>query len=84
MPSVGSVGDSYDNALTEPVNGLHKTGLINRQGPWRTRDDIEFATFERVDRYDHRRIHGSRQNMPPVEYEAAFHTKNEPADMVEV
>jgi len=82
--SVGSVGDSYDNALAEPVNGLYKTGLINRQGPWRARDDVELATFERVDRYNHRRTHGSRQNMPPVEYEAAFHTTNEPADMVEV
>jgi putative transposase len=83
-PSVGSVGDSYDNALAESVNGLYKTELINRKGPWRTRDDVELATFEWVDWYNHRRIHGSCQNMPPVEYEAAFHMKNEPANMVEV
>jgi putative transposase len=83
-PSVGSVGDSYDNALAESVNGLYKTELINRKGPWRTRDDVELATFEWVDWYNHRRIHSSCQNMPPVEYEAAFHMKNEPANMVEV
>jgi putative transposase len=82
-PSVGSVGDSYDNALAESVNGLYKTELINRKGPWRTRDDVELATFEWVDWYNHRRIHSSCQNMPPVEYEAAFHAKNEPANMVE-
>jgi putative transposase len=83
-PSVGSVGDSYDNALAESVNGLYKTELINCKGPWRARDDVELATFEWVDWYNHRRIHGSCQNMPPVEYEAAFHMKNEPANMVEV
>ncbi|HET9868520.1 MAG TPA: IS3 family transposase [Nitrospira sp.] len=83
-PSVGSVGDSYDNALAESVNGLYKTELINRKGPWHARDDVELATFEWVDWYNHRRIHGSCQNMPPVEYEAAFHMKNEPANMVEV
>ena len=48
-PSVGSVGDSYDNALAESVNGLYKTEIINRKGPWRTRDDVELATFEWVD-----------------------------------
>jgi putative transposase len=83
-PSVGSVGDSYDNALAESVNGLYKTELINSKGPWRTRDDVELATFEWVDWYNHRRIHSSCQNMPPVEYESAFHEKNEPANMVEV
>jgi putative transposase len=74
----------HTNALAESVNGLYKTELINRKGPWRTRDDVELATFEWVDWYNHRRIHGSCQNMPPVEYEAAFHMKNEPANMVEV
>jgi Integrase core domain len=71
----------HTNALAESVNGLYKTELINRKGPWRTRDDVELATFEWVDWYNHRRIHGSCQNMPPVEYEAAFHMKNEPANM---
>ena len=56
---------------------------INRKGPWRTRDDVELATFEWVDWYNRWRIHSSCQNMPPVEYEAAFHMKNEPASMVE-
>jgi putative transposase len=83
-PSVGSVGDSYDNALAESVNGLYKTELINRKGPWRTLDDLELATFEWVDWYNHRRLHTACGDTPPAEYEAAFHLKSEPANMAEV
>lgn len=82
-PSVGSVGDSHENALAEPVNGPYETELINRKGPWRTRDDVELVTFEWVDWYHHRRIHSPRQDMSPVEHEAAFRRKNEPANTVE-
>jgi len=84
IPSVGSVGDSYDNALAESVNGLYKTELINHRGPWRTVDEVELATFEWVDWYNHRRIHSGCDDMPPAEYEAAFHMNNEPANMAEV
>jgi putative transposase len=86
-PSVGSVGDSYDNALAESVNGLYKglykTELINHKGPWRTLDDVELATFEWVDWYNHRRIHTACDNIPPIEHEAVFHLKNEPANRAE-
>ncbi len=80
-PSVGSVGNSYDNALAESVNGLYKTELIHRKGPWRTADDVELATFEWVDWYNNRRIHSSCQNMPPADFEALFYLQDE-ADIV--
>ncbi|MEX5636539.1 IS3 family transposase [Parafrankia sp. FMc2] len=80
-PSVGSVGDSYDNALAESVNGLYKTELVHRKGPWRTADDLELATFEWVDWYNNRRIHGGCGNMPPAEFESLFYLKSE-ADIV--
>lgn len=76
-PSVGSVGDSYDNALAESVNGLYKTELVHRKGPWRTADDLELATFEWVDWYNNRRIHGSCQNMPPADFEALFYLQDQ-------
>ena len=76
-PSVGSVGDSYDNALAESVNGLYKTELIHRKGPWRTADDVELATFEWVDWYNNRRIHSSCQNMSPADFEALFYLQDE-------
>ena len=56
-PSVGSVGDAYDNALAETEIGLFKTELINRRGPWRTVDDVEIATLEWVDWFNNRRLH---------------------------
>jgi len=55
-PSVGSVGDSYDNALAETVIGLFKTEVIHRRGPWRSLDAVEYATLEWVDWYNHRRL----------------------------
>jgi putative transposase len=69
--SVGSRGDSYDNALAESTIGLYKTELIHRRGPWRTIDDIEIATLEYIDWFNHRRLHGEIGMIPPAEHEAA-------------
>jgi putative transposase len=68
-PSVGSVGDGYDNALAETTIGLYKTELIHRRGPWKTIDQVELATLEWVDWYNHRRLHGACQRLPPAEFE---------------
>ena len=70
VTSVGSRGDSYDNALAESTIGLYKTELIRRQGPWRSIDDLELATLEWVDWYNHRRLHSACDHRPPAEYEA--------------
>lgn len=67
--SIGSIGDGYDNALAETTIGLYKTELINRRGPWKTIDQVELATLEWVDWYNHRRLHGACEGLPPVEYE---------------
>jgi putative transposase len=69
VASVGSKGDSYDNALAETVNGLYKAELIWRRGPWRTADDVEMATLAWVDWWNHRRLHGACGDVPPVEFE---------------
>jgi putative transposase len=68
--SVGSRGDSYDNALAETVNGLYKAELIHRMGPWRTADQVELATAGWVDWWNHRRLHSACGHVPPAEYEA--------------
>lgn len=80
-PSVGSVGDSNDNAPAESVNGLYKTKLIHRKGPWRTADDVELATFEWVDWYNNRRITASAGACRSADSEAHFYLQDE-ADMV--
>jgi putative transposase len=72
VTSVGSKGDSYDNALAETTIGLFKTELVRRRGPWRGIDELELATLEWVDWYNHRRLHSACGNLPPAEYEAAF------------
>jgi putative transposase len=69
--SVGSRGDSYDNALAESQIGLYKTELIRRRGPWRSIDDVEIATLEWVDWFNHRRLHGEIGMIPPAELETA-------------
>ena len=69
--SVGSRGDSYDNALAETVNGLYKTELVYRRGPWRGREDLELATLEWVDWFNNRRLFGALGYVPPAEYEAS-------------
>src|SRR6185437_981676 len=66
-PSVGSVGDSYDNALAETVNGLFKTEVIRRRGPWRSLEAVELATLEWVDWFNNRRLLEPIGNMPPAE-----------------
>ena len=68
-PSIGSVGDGYDNALAESTIGLYKTELINRHGPWKTINQVELATLEWVDWYNHRRLHTACNGLPPVEHE---------------
>jgi putative transposase len=75
--SVGSRGDSYDHALAETTIGLDKTELIRRRGPWPSIDELELATLEWVDWYNHRRLHSACDNRPPAEYEAGF-TPTEP------
>jgi putative transposase len=72
VPSVGSRGDSYDNALAESFNGLYKAELIRHAGPWRGLDDVEYATLEYVDWFNHHRLHGELGMIPPAEFEATF------------
>lgn len=72
-PSVGSVGDSYDNALAETINGLYKTEVIRRCGPWRSLEAVEFATLEWVDWFNNRRLLEPIGNIPPAEAEARFY-----------
>jgi putative transposase len=79
VTSVGSKGDSFDNALAETTIGLYKTELIRRRGPWRALDDVELATLEWVDWYNHRRLHGALDHLPPTEYEAAYTPDPAPA-----
>ena len=70
LPSVGSVGDSYDNALAETIIGLYKTEVIHRRGPWRSFEAVEFATQEWVEWFNNRRLLSSIGNIPPAEAEA--------------
>jgi putative transposase len=72
-PSVGSVGDSLDNALAETINGLYKTELIKPRGPWKTLDAVEIATAEWVDWFNHRRLYEYCGDVPPAELEAAYY-----------
>ena len=77
VPSVGSVGDSYDNALAETINGLYKAEVIHRRGPWRALEAVEFATLEWVDWFNNRRLLSSIGNVPPAEAEAAYYASLE-------
>ena len=83
VASVGSKGDSYDNALAESFNGLYKWELIYRQGPWRGLDDVEFATMTYVDWFNNKRLHGNISDGPgyttPAAAEAAYYRQNTPA-----
>ena len=80
-PSVGSVGDSYDNALAETVNGLFKTEVVRRRGPWRSLEAVEFATLEWVDWFNNRRLLEPIGNIPPVEAEQRFYAMLEQSAM---
>ncbi len=75
VTSVGSKGDSYDNALAETMIGLYKTEVIRRRGPWKGIDDVEFATLEWVDWFNHRRLLEPIGNVPPSEFEDAYYRK---------
>ena len=78
-PSVGSVGDSYDNALAETVIGLFKTEVFRRRGPWRGIDAVEFATLEWVDWFNNRRLLEPIGNIPPAEAEQRYHAQTKDA-----
>ncbi len=76
-PSVGSVGNSYDNALAETIFGLYKTEVIRPNGPWRSIEEVEFATLEWVDWFNNRRLFGPIGDVPPVEFEAMYDERQE-------
>ena len=76
-PSVGSVGDSYDNALAETINGLFKTEMIYPNGPWRSIEEVEFATLEWVDWFNNRRLLEPIGYIPPAEFEEMYYEQRE-------
>ena len=84
VPSIVTVGDSYDNALAETVNGYYKTELIRgpQQGPWRTVDDVELATLGWVHWHNTARLHGHCNDVPPAEFEVAFYAAQHPDQLV--
>jgi transposase InsO family protein len=77
VASVGSKGDSYDNALAESFNGLYKTELIHRQGPWRNVEHVEWETLKYVDWFNNRRIHEALDWVSPAEFEAHYYALSE-------
>ena len=81
--SVGSVADSYDNAAAETLIGLYKTELIRTRGPWAGLDQVELATLEWVDWYNHRRLHTACGHVPPAEYEEQYYRDNNGPDNAE-
>ena len=83
-PSVGSVGDSYDNALAESVIGLYKTELIRQKGPWRNLDQVNYATHEYVDWFNHRRLLEPIGDIPPTEKETNHYREHTPAPLAGV
>ncbi len=80
-PSVGSVGNSYDNALAETINGLYKAEVIHRRGPWRSFEAVEFATLEWVDWFNNRRLLEPLGNIPPAEAEERYYAMTETPSM---
>jgi len=74
-PSVGSKGDSYDNALAETINGLYKAELIHRRAPWKTREAVDLATLEWVSWFNHHRLLEPLGYIPPAEAEANYYTQ---------
>jgi len=83
VTSVGSRGDSYDNALAESVIGLFKTELIRNKGPWKGLDDVEFGTLEWVDWWNHRRLLEPIGMIPPAEAEEAYYSQQVSTEAVE-
>lgn len=76
-PSVGSTGDSYDNALAESINGLYKAEVIHRHGPWRNVEDVEFATLEWVDWFNNRRLLEPIGDIPPAQFEHMYYQQQQ-------
>jgi putative transposase len=76
-PSVGSVGDSYDNALAETINGLYKAEVIHRRSSWRSREEVEWATLQWVDWYNNRRLMEPLGYIPPAEAETAYYAQTQ-------
>jgi putative transposase len=81
--SVGSKGDSYDNALAETIIGLYKAELVRNRGPWRGLDDLEYATLEWVDWFNHRRLFEAHGHIPPAEFEELHYQQNDSARKAE-
>jgi putative transposase len=79
--SVGSRGDRYDNAMAETINGLHKTELVRNRGPWRGLEDLEHATLEWVDWFNHRRLFGELGHVPPAEFETNHYRQTVPSQL---
>ena len=75
LASIGSIGDSYDNALAESVNGLYKTELIRRRGPWRHAEHVELETLAWVDWFNNRRLHSELGDIPPTEFEHNYYAR---------
>ncbi len=73
VASIGTVGDSYDNAQAESLIGLYKAECVRHEGPWRGVDDLELATLSWVHWFNENRLHSSLDYVPPLEFEAAFH-----------
>jgi putative transposase len=84
QPSVGSVGDSFDNAMAESIIGLFKTELIRRRGPWRGLDAVELATMEWVDWYNNRRLFEAIGDIPPAEAEANHYRTTTPSEILQM
>jgi len=82
--SVGTIGDSYDNALAETINGLYKTELIRPRGPWRTADAVEYATAEYVDWFNQHRLYEHCDDMPPAERETLYYAHHRAQQTVEL
>jgi putative transposase len=78
LASIGSVGDSYDNALAESTIGLYKAECVRHEGPWRGIDDLELATLSWVHWFNNTRLHSSIGHVPPTEYETAYYRHNSP------
>ena len=83
VASVGSRGDSLDNAMAESIIGLYKTELVRNRGPWRGLDDLELATLEWVDRFNHRRIFHELGRIPSPEFEENYYVQTESDHQVE-
>ena len=81
--SVGSKGDSYDNALAETIIGLYKAELVRNRGPWRGLDDIEYATLEWVDWFNHRRLFEAHGHIPPAEFEEIYYRQQRSGQQAE-